>query len=377
MSRKKVRFYRDLQLFSVITNGSPIMTRDNQNLATPPAEIVPLNDPDSGLSGVIVLHSTKLGPAAGGCRFWPYASDREATVDALRLAEGMSYKNALAGLPFGGGKAVIKHPNGKIDRPTLFRAFGRAVAQLGGRYITAEDVGTSVQDMQYVAETTKFVAGLPARQGMPGGDPSPWTALGTFRAMEVAVARHMGTGLNNLTVAVQGLGNVGYALCSLLHRSGARLIVAEPRSEIAARAATEFDAEIMSSRALLEAKADVFAPCALGGILDSASVMRLRAKVVCGAANNQLATPEQGLELAARDILYAPDYVVNAGGIINVAAEYFQWSEEAVQARVERIGSTLSAVLEHAREAGMAPNQAADSLARGIIDKQNRLSVAA
>lgn len=353
------------------------MTVDTHNLPSPPAEIVPLNDAESGLSGVIVLHSTRLGPAAGGCRFWPYASDRDATVDALRLAEGMSYKNALAGLPLGGGKAVIRHPDGKIDRPALFRAFGRAVAELGGRYITAEDVGTTVKDMQYIAETTRFVAGLPAKPGMPGGDPSPWTALGTFRAMEVAVARRLGTGLGGLTVAVQGLGNVGYALCTLLHKSGARLIVAEPRSEIAAKAAVEFGAEIMSSKSLLEANADVFAPCALGGVLDSAAVMKLRATVVCGAANNQLATPEQGSELAARDVLYAPDYVVNAGGIINVAAEYLHWSEEEVQSRVGRIAATLTSVLDHAHETGLAPNAAADSLARDVIARQNRFSAAA
>ena len=353
------------------------MTFDRTSQPRPPEEIIRLDDSKSGLRGVIVLHSTRLGPAAGGCRFLRYVSEHEASLDALRLAEGMSNKNALAGLPFGGGKAVICAPAGDHDRAALFRAFGRAVASLNGRYITAEDVGTSVDDMLHVAENTRHVAGLPARPGAPGGDPSPWTALGVLRAMEIAVRRRLGADLADVTVAVQGLGHVGFALCGLLHAAGARLIVAEPRSAVAAKAAVMFDAQVMTSKALLEAKVDVFAPCALGAVLDRAAVKNLQAKVVCGAANNQLATPRQGGELAERGLLYAPDYLVNAGGIINVAAEYFGWSEEDARARVEGIGARLSEVLDLADDNGTAPHEAADALAQSIIVGKRATALAA
>ncbi|HSI18213.1 MAG TPA: Glu/Leu/Phe/Val dehydrogenase family protein, partial [Sphingomonas sp.] len=221
------------------------------------------------------------------------------------------------------------------------------------------------------------VAGLPARPGAPGGDPSPWTALGVLRAMEVAVRRRLGSDLRGVTVGVQGLGHVGFALCDLLHAAGARLIVAEPRSAVAAKAAVMFDAEVMTSRALIEAKLDVFAPCALGAVLDKATVRALQAKVVCGAANNQLATPRQGSELAERDVLYAPDYLVNAGGIINVAAEYFGWSEDDARERVEGIGARLGEVLDLADKAGTAPHEAADALAQSIIAGKRATALAA
>jgi len=343
------------------------MTFDRSLTPQPPEETVRLHDPESGLHGLIVLHSTRLGPAAGGCRFWRYETDEAAWLDAVRLAEGMSYKNALAGLPLGGGKAVLCAPAGEFDRAALFRAFGRAVASLGGRYITAEDVGTSVEDLLHVAESTRYAAGLPAKPGQPGGDPSPWTALGVFRAMQIAVQRRLGRDLGEVTVGVQGLGHVGFALCELLHEAGAKLIVAEPRSDVAARAATRFGAEIMTSKALFEAKLDVLAPCALGAVLDATTVRRLRAKVVCGAANNQLATSGQGVELATRGVLYAPDYLVNAGGIINVAAEYLHWSEAEAHSRVEAIGNRLTEVLDLAESNGVAPHEAADTLARSII----------
>lgn len=353
------------------------MTIDRSVQPQLPEEIVRLDDASCGLSGVIVLHSTKLGPAAGGCRFWRYASHAEATTDAMRLAEGMSYKNALADLPLGGGKAVIQVPEGSFDRAALFQSFVRAVAALAGRYVTAEDVGTNVDDMMNVAEVTRHVAGLAPKPGMPGGDPSPWTALGVFRAMEVAARRRLGAELSDLTVAVQGLGNVGFALCELLHDAGARLVVAEPRSAVAAKAAARFGADVMTSDALLEAKVDVFAPCALGAVLDNVSVKRLRATIVCGAANNQLATPHQGLTLADRGILYAPDYVVNAGGIINVAAEHLGWTESDARDRVERIGARLADVLDLAERNGVAPLEAADVLARSIINGQRPTAAAA
>ncbi|WP_066662139.1 MULTISPECIES: Glu/Leu/Phe/Val family dehydrogenase [unclassified Sphingomonas] len=343
----------------------------------PPEEVLRLDDPQSGLSGVIVVHSTALGPAAGGCRFHRYASDTDAVADALRLAEGMSYKNALAGLPLGGGKAVIRMPDGPFDRAALFRAFGRAVASLGGRYVTAEDVGTSVADMEYVADSTRHVAGLPTAPGAPGGDPSPWTALGVLRSMEVAVQRHLGASLADVTVAVQGLGHVGFALCELLHEAGARLFVAEPRIEVAAEAARRFGARVMEPDELLTAPAEVLAPCALGGVIDAASVQQLGAAVVCGAANNQLAAPAAGDALRARGILYAPDYVVNAGGIINVAAEHLGWSVAEARSRVEATGARLTAVLDHAAAERIAPHVAADRLARGAIGRAQRQPVLA
>ena len=353
------------------------MTLDQTSQPYPPEQVIRLDDPDSGLSGVIVLNSTKFGPAAGGCRIWSYAAETDATIDAMRLAEGMTYKNALAGLPLGGGKAVIRAPQQNYDRKALFRAFGRAVASLDGRYVTAEDVGTSVDDMVNVAEVTPYVAGLPPKPGTPGGDPSPWTALGVFRAMEVALRRRLGAEIGEVTVAVQGLGHGGYALCELLHEAGARLIVAERRSDVAARAAATFGAEVMTSQALVASRADVFAPCALGAVLDADTVPRLRAKVVCGAANNQLAALQQGADLAARGILYAPDYLVNAGGIINVAAEYLGWSEAEARRRVEAIGEKLEEVLDFADRRGLASHEASDVFARSIIDSRGPAALAA
>ncbi len=328
-----------------------------------PGEVVPFEDPTSGARGAIVLHSTILGPAAGGCRLTRYPSDADAVTDALRLAEGMTLKNALADLPFGGGKAVIRMPAGPFDRKKLFQAVGRAVEELGGRYITAEDVGTGVADMITVAGETRYVAGLPAASGEVGGDPSPWTALGVLAAMRVAVRHRLGAGLSDVTVAVQGTGHVGAALCELLHEAGARLIVSEPRSEIASRIAVRFGAMVMGSAALLDAPADVFAPCALGGAINEASIARLRMPVVCGAANNQLTSPEMGARLADRGILYTPDFLVNAGGIINVAAEYLGWSQVMVKQRIDAIGPRTAEVLNRADAQGVLPERAARDLA--------------
>ena len=330
-------------------------------------EIVPLEDRKAGLEGAIVIHSTRLGPAGGGCRLWPYPSLSGATEDGIRLAQGMSYKNALAGLPLGGGKAVLRRPEGEFDREALFDALGRAVERLGGRYVTAEDLGTTVADMERVALRTAHVAGLARREGRPGGDPSPHTARGVFLSMQYAVERRLGRPLDQVTVAVQGLGQVGYELCRLLHRAGARLIVAEPRAEVAARAAVEFGAELAGVATIVDRNADVFAPCAMGGVLDVHSVSRLKASVVCGAANNQLADPRLGSMLAGRGVLYAPDYLVNAGGIINVAAEYLGWSMAEVETRVAAIPGRLAEVLDRAELTGLAPSEVADQLARELL----------
>jgi len=328
---------------------------------------VRLDDPEAGLEGVIVLHSTRLGPAVGGCRLWSYSDMTEATTDALRLAEAMTYKNALAGLPFGGGKATIRRPSGSFDRAALFSAFGRAVEALGGCYVTAEDVGTTPADMARVSGVTRYVAGLEAQPGRPGGDPSPHTARGVFRAMEVAVERRLGRSLADVTVAVQGLGSVGFELCRLLHAAGAKLVVAEQRSDVASRAVAAFGADLAGPHTILERKVDVLAPCALGSVLNEESIRHLKASVVCGAANNQLATLDDGMRLADRDILYCPDYVVNAGGMINVAAEYLGWDTQEVSRRIAAIGQTLGRVLDYGNAAGLRPHEAANALAREML----------
>lgn len=338
-----------------------------QMIPAPSVQVHVLDEEEAKLSGVIVLHSTALGPAAGGCRLWRYADHAAASADAERLAEGMSYKNALAGLPLGGGKAVLRRPDGPFDRTALFRAFGDAVERLGGRYVTAEDVGTTVDDMVDVAGATRHVAGLPSREGRPGGDPSPWTARGVFMAMQRAAERRLGRELAECTVAIQGVGHVGSALAMMLHEAGARLIVADVDSASVARVATATGADVASISGVLSARADIFAPCALGGVLNRNSIPLLFARIVCGAANNQLATPQDGQRLADRDILYAPDYVVNAGGIINVAAEYLGWDVAAVRQRVDATGERLVEVLDLAEAQGVPANGAADARARDII----------
>ncbi|UZK65369.1 Glu/Leu/Phe/Val family dehydrogenase [Sphingomonas sp. M1-B02] len=332
-----------------------------------PADVRLVRDQASGLEAAIVLHSTTLGPAAGGCRMWTYGDHEAMVTDACRLAEGMSYKNALAELPLGGGKAVIRRPEGKFDRTALFRAFGRAVEALKGNYITAEDVGTRVDDMSVVRDETRHVAGLPLRADRSGGDPSPWTARGVFLAMEWAAERRLERPLSDCTVALQGVGHVGAALAGMLHAAGVRLIVSDVDGKSAARVAVATGATVASVGSIVSAQADIFAPCALGGVLNHETVGKLKATVVCGAANNQLAEPADGDRLADRNILYAPDYVVNAGGIINVAAEYLGWPQTEAAARVEETAARLARVFDHAARSGLAPHAAADRLARETI----------
>jgi leucine dehydrogenase len=279
----------------------------------------------------------------------------------------MSYKNALADLPLGCGKAALRRPAGEYDRQALFKAFGRAVEALGGRYVTAEDVGTTVEDMETVRGQTRHVAGLPVHGDRPGGDPSPWTARGVFLSMQLAAERRLGRPLSQCTVAIQGLGHVGASLAQLLHEAGARLLVSDVNSVAVARIAVATGATAVGVDHVLGSRADIFAPCALGGVLNHATIGQLRAKVVCGAANNQLAEAEDGARLADRGVLYAPDYVVNAGGIINVAAEYLGWSQEDAARRVDQSAERLARVLDHADHAGLAPNEAADRLAREVI----------
>jgi leucine dehydrogenase len=328
-----------------------------------------VQDPGSGLKAIIAIHSTALGPAAGGCRRWQYRSESDALTDALRLSRGMTYKNAVAGLPFGGGKAVILASSGAPKSEALFRAFGRVVAALNGRYITAEDVGISVEDMHFIREETGFVSGLPQTGDNAGGDPSPWTALGVFLGIEAAVRTRLGAGsLDGIRVAVQGVGHVGLNLCRLLHEAGARLLVADVNGENLKRVRDELPVTEVSPTSVMYADVDVVAPCALGNVLTSVTIPKLQAKVVAGAANNQLANSADGARLTKREILYAPDYVINAGGIISVAREYLGSScEDEVRTEVMRIPERLQAIFDEAAATGRPTNQVADDLARRIV----------
>lgn len=328
-------------------------------------------DPTTGLKSIIAIHSTELGPAAGGCRMWSYASEDDAVKDVLRLSRGMSYKNAMAGLPMGGGKAVILGDARKDKSPAMFEAFGDFVESQGGDYITAEDVGIGVSDMEIVASRTQFVSGLPHESGSAGGDPSPKTARGIFHGIKAAAAHRLGrSDLEGLTVAVQGLGNVGYYLCQDLDNAGARLIVADIDEQRVERAVAEFGAVAVGTDEILFQQADVLAPCALGGILDAQSIPRLNVAVVAGGANNQLAVDTDGDALMQRGILYAPDYVINAGGIINVAYEYLTLGDEAeVMARLEEIGGRLTDIFQAAESQGQATNRVADAMARRLIGR--------
>ena len=327
------------------------------------------HDRKSGLKGFIAIHSTALGPGFGGCRMWTYESEDDAIADALRLSRGMSYKNALAGLAYGGGKAVIMGDPRKDKTPELFEAFGRAVDRLGGAYVTAEDVGVSVQDMMAASCTTKFVSGISVKtDGFSGGDPSPRTALGVFEGLRAATRIGLDRDVEGLTVAVQGLGSVGYNLATLLHDAGAKLIVADLSDDALKRAHRDFGAEVVMPRDILSADADILAPCALGGVLNAKSIPHLKAKVVAGAANNQLATSKDGETLMKHGITYAPDYVINAGGIISVAAEYEGASSEAeVQAQINEIGPRTQSLLEEAKRTGRPAAEIADERARALI----------
>lgn len=327
-------------------------------------------DPQTGLKAILAVHSTARGPAFGGCRFWSYDSELAALNDALRLSQGMSLKNALAQLPFGGGKAVIIKPAGHFDRPALFAAFGRAVQSLAGAYITAEDVGTTTADMLGMQAHTQFVSGIP-REGAFGGDPSPKTAYGVFVSIDEGVKRVLGrSSLEGVRVALQGLGAVGWHLAEYLHRAGAKLVVADVNAEKVARAQAELGAQAVDVADILATDVDVLAPCALGATLNAQSIPTLQAKLIAGAANNQLATAADGDALQARGITYLPDYLVNAGGIISVAREYRHEGEEAkVMAEVGLIRERVAELLERVRVGGQTPAREADAWARSLLVK--------
>jgi leucine dehydrogenase len=321
-------------------------------------------DQSSGYRGIIAIHSTVLGPALGGTRFWRYATDEEAIVDALRLARGMTYKNAVAGLNLGGGKSVIIGDNRAADRELIFRAHGRFVESLGGRYITAEDVGTSTADMDFVHMETDYVSGLAGRSG----DPSPVTAHGVFRAIQASAKERWGSDdITGRTVAIQGCGHVGHFLAKELHQAGARLIVTDIDRERVKRVVGELGAAEVAPDEIYGVAADVFAPCALGAIINDATVPRLQCEIVAGAANNQLLEERHGDMLEERDILYAPDYVANAGGVINVYSELAGWTSTRAFRKADEIHDTILRVYAIAKADGVPTYLAADRLAEQRI----------
>lgn len=321
-------------------------------------KVVLWSDPASTYRGIIAIHSTVLGPAVGGTRVWKYASDEAATLDALRLSRAMSYKNALAGLPFGGGKAVIMAGH-DMDRESLFRVHGRFVHSLGGRFITAEDVGTSPDDMEYIRMETPYVGGLASG----AGDPSPMTAYGVFRALQAAANHCWGSEkLTNRTIAIQGCGKTGYGLASRLHQSGAKLLVSDLDPGRVRKIVNDFGATAVAPEEIAGVEADIFAPCALGEVLNDETIQQLKVEIVVGSANNQLLEDRHGDALHELGILYVPDYVANAGGIIHGCRELLGWSEKQTKERVHQIYDTVLSILQTAGRAA-PPFKVANELA--------------
>jgi leucine dehydrogenase len=327
-------------------------------------ELVFCHEPSCGYRGLIAIHNTTLGPALGGTRFWHYKSEPDAVIDVLRLARGMTYKAAVAGLSLGGGKSVIMAEQGGQEREALFRAHGRFIESLRGRYITAEDVGTSPADMDYIHLETDHVVGLQGRSG----DPSPVTAYGVYRGMKACAKEKFGSDrLAGKTVAVQGCGHVGYYLCRHLHEEGARLVVTDIDTEKVKRVVEEFRARAVGLDEIYGVQADVFAPCALGAVLNDTTIPQLKVEIVAGGANNQLAEERHGDLLEERGILYAPDFVLNAGGLINVNSELEGWSAERAKRKAGEIYDTILRLFEVAKEEKIPTYRAADRLAERRI----------
>ena len=324
-------------------------------------------DAQSGLKAIIAIHSTRRGPAAGGCRIWSYDTSQAAMTDVLRLSRGMSYKNAMAGLNLGGGKAVIMRPKGDFDRQALFSAFGRAVDAVGGRYYTAEDVGVTTQDMGFVSAQTKYVAGLDAGKAA-SGDPSPVTADGVFRCIKLAVETKLNTSLKGVRIAVQGLGHVGFDLCRRLDQAGVKLIVTDINAAVLKAAESQFGATIVAPDEIYSADADVYSPCALGATINLETIDQLKVDLIAGAANNQLHTENMGQDLHDRNILYCPDYVVNGGGIINIAGEIEgHYNPDWVEEKLQGLTQTLQDIVKLSGQTNRPTNEIADEMARERI----------
>jgi len=335
-------------------------------------------DAATGLRAIVSIHSCALGPSLGGTRaLTTYPTEDAAIDDVLRLSRGMTYKAALAGVPHGGGKAVILLPTGAFDRSSLFAAFGRAVDTLGGRYITTEDSGTSPEDMEHVRRGTRFVVGQPKSRG-GSGDPSPVTAFGVLRGIEAVARTALGrSDLAGMKVALLGVGHVGHALAELLHRAGAALTIADVDAAKLERARDEFQCKIVSPEAIFGEECDLFSPNALGAILNDKTIPQLRGRAVAGAANNQLAEPRHGTDLAARGILYAPDYAINAGGLINVALEWTGYDEGKARAGASRIYDTMIEIFGRSKSENLPPATVADRMAEEQIRGARRQAAVA
>lgn len=330
------------------------------------------HDIDSGLSAIVALHSTHLGPGAGGTRFWHYENRQTAVTDALRLSRGMSFKNAMAGLPLGGGKAVILADRNRTKTPAMLAAFGRMIDSLGGKYVTAEDVGMSAADMVALSHETKYVSGLPVSDASDaGGDPGPFTAMGVYLGVKAAVAYKLGrSSMEGVHVAIQGVGSVGGGLARLLAKDGAKLSIADINRDHAATLAAEIGATVVGLDEIMRVEADVFSPNALGAILDNISIAHLNVPIVAGGANNQLATPEDGQRIFDRGILFAPDYVINSGGIISVGLEYLgEGDVTEVNSRVAQIPDRLTEIWERSASSGLPSATVADNLAMALIGR--------
>lgn len=330
-------------------------------------------DKMSGLRAIIGIHDTTLGPALGGCRMWPYVNEEDAIIDVLRLSKGMSYKNAAMGLNLGGGKTVVLGDPRHDKSEELFRALGRFIEGLGGRYITAEDVGTTLEDIEWIHQETQYVAGLPEKSG----DPSPATAYGVFQGMRACAQAVFGErSLRGRKVAVQGLGHVGQHLCRLLREDGTELIVTDIDPERVEYAVAEFGARAVEPKEIYDLECDVFAPCALGAVINDDTITRLKCKIVCGSANNQLKEPAHGDRLHHMGILYAPDYLVNGGGVINVSHEFHPagYDKERAYAQIATIYDKIARVIAISKERNIPTYQAADWLAEDRINKVGHLA---
>ncbi|OSQ37162.1 Glu/Leu/Phe/Val dehydrogenase dimerization domain-containing protein [Thalassospira mesophila] len=334
-------------------------------------QVVFASDPETGLKAIIAVHNTNLGPSLGGCRMWPYASEQEAIHDVLRLSRGMTYKSALVNLPLGGGKSVIIGNPRSHKTPSLFHAVGRAIERLNGRYIVAEDVGTSPTDMQEIARHTRHVGGInDGKDAKRTGDPSPFTAYGVFIGLKEAVKFKQGSDdLTGMRVAVQGLGNVGFHLCAMLHNAGAELIVADINPAAVERATTELGATAVSIDEILSVNADILAPCALGGVINDTSIAQIKAGIIAGAANNQLEADRHGEMLREMGVLYAPDYVINAGGVVEV--HYCREGRPVAETNrhIESIGATVREIFERAARDNKSTGFVADRLAEERFGK--------
>jgi leucine dehydrogenase len=335
-------------------------------------QMVICQDKQSGLKAIICIHDTTLGPALGGTRMWTYDNEDAAIEDALRLAKGMTYKNAAAGLNLGGGKTVIIGDPKKDKNEELFRAFGRYIQGLNGRYITAEDVGTTVEDMDLIYQETPFVTGVSPAFGS-SGNPSPVTAYGVYRGMKAAAKEAFGTdSLEGKVIAVQGVGHVAYTLCKHLHDEGASLIVTDINKEAVQRAVEDFGAKAVDIDDIYSVECDIFAPCALGAIINDDTISKIKAKVVAGAANNQLKETRHGDALHEMGIVYAPDYVINAGGVINVADELNGYNRERAMKKVETIYDNIESVIAISKRDNIPTYLAADRLAEERIERMRK-----